>query len=166
MRTVILILFLVYNLQDAFCQKYLLKNEEIILSFNTKNHKKMILAKDKKNEYVVYRYGTLNKIELEYPVNKNKQSWDRFTYSYYFRGGGKTNAGMDLNYVHFNVNGYEYSIFYNYTAENESNKVGINIIEMKTQKKRVILGNYKTLRGTLIDFRENNLLKIDEDRID
>jgi hypothetical protein len=37
---------------------------------------------------------------------------------------------------------------------------------MKTQKKRVILGNYKTLRGTLIDFRENNLLKIDEDRID
>jgi hypothetical protein len=81
-------------------QNFILENEELIFSFNTKNGKKLVLAKDKENEYIVYRFGTKDKIELEYP-EKNKESWSKFTYGYYSRGGGKQNLAMELESIFF-----------------------------------------------------------------
>lgn len=149
----------------GFGQDYLLKNEEVIFSFKTENGKKMVLAKDKENGYIIYRFGTDKKIELEYP-EKNKESWDKFTFAYYSRGGGVKNAAMDLNNVLFKINNFEYSIQQNYYSESDEFQTGIFIRDLLKDKSSEIEGKYNSIKGTLYKFRDNKLLKIDKDRID
>jgi len=161
MKLVLLFICISFN---SFSQKLLQNNEVCIYSFKTKNGKTMMLAKEKSNKYIVYRYGKNNKIELEFP-EKNEQSWKKFTYSYYLRGGGKQNSGLDIDNINFQSNGYKYIVFSAYSAgdeeSEESYSVGI-IIYDKDEKRTVIKGNPKTIIGKLIDFRTNELLTIEE----
>ena len=107
MKTYLFVLFLLFS-TIAYGQTYLLKTEELILSFEIKNGKRVVLAKDKTNSYIVYRYGTKSKIEFEFPT-KSKESWLKFKYSFYLRGGGTSNEGMDLNYIYFTNENFKYS---------------------------------------------------------
>ncbi|RQO71718.1 hypothetical protein DBR43_10740 [Pedobacter sp. KBW06] len=150
--TIIILLF--FSL-SSYAQKYILSNEEVILSFTTKNNKRVVLAKDKANAYMIYRFGTAQKIEFEFP-EKTKESWSKFTYSFYFRGGGAKNEGMDLNYIHFNNKGYKYTVY------DKTPETGITITNLKTNKETEIEGKPKTRKGNLLDFRNNGLLKITE----
>ncbi len=146
-------------------QKYKLENEETIFSFSTKNMKIVTLNRDKNNRYIIYRYGTTGEIEFEYP-DTTKSSWTKFTYSYYLRGGGVQNEGMDLDYVYFTNKNYKYIIYNTYYAVGEVIEVGIKIIDLKTGKQTNIKGDIKTRKGRLNDFRDNNLLKIGEEIFD
>src|SRR5882724_5416344 len=78
-------------------QSFILPNEDLIYSFATSNGKQLVLVKDKSDKYIIYRFGSKTKIEFEFP-EKNKSSFSKFKYSFYLRGGGSDNAGMDLNY--------------------------------------------------------------------
>lgn len=140
---------------SSHAQKYLLSNEEVIFSFNTKNNKYAVLAKDKANAYIVYRFGTPQKIEFEFP-EKTKDSWSKFSYSFYFRGGGTQNDALDLNYIHFKNKGYKYTIY------DKTPETGILITNLKTNKETDIEGKPKTRKGNLQNFRGNGLLKITE----
>jgi hypothetical protein len=142
-------------------QNYLLPNEKIIFSFTAVNNKKMVLAKDSTNVYIVYRFGTNNKIELEYP-DKTKASWDKFTYSFYLRGGGQQNEGLDLNYVYFTNDHYKYIIYNTYASEEGKSNCGLKVVDTLTKKTVDVKGKTLTIKGNLIDFRDNNLLKIDD----
>ncbi|QBZ97642.1 hypothetical protein [Flavobacterium sangjuense] len=165
MKKVQIALFFLLFSKLSFGQDYLLPNEEVLFSFETKAGKKMILAKDKHGKYIVYRFGTSKKIELEYP-EKNKESWNKFTFAYYSRGGGVQNLAMDLNNVFFKIGNFEYSIHENYYSESNENDVGITIRNTATEKTSEIYGKYNSVKGSLYKFRSNKLLKIDEDRID
>lgn len=160
-RLLLLLLLLVLPLM-ASAQIYLLPNEELIYSFETEKGKKVMLAKDKANAYIIYRFGTKDKIEFEYP-DKSKDSWSKFTYTFYFRGGGADNEGLDLNYVSFTNKGYQYIIYDTYSAVENKTSFGIKVINSKTKKTSNIPGLPKTQKGTLIDFRENGLLKIGDE---
>lgn len=74
--------------------------------------------------YIAYRFGTAQKIELEYPKDKN-DSFNLFTYSTYFRGGGKQNAGLDLVSIFFTNESTQYEIFSNWSAEDEKTTHGV-----------------------------------------
>jgi hypothetical protein len=124
--------------------------------------KTVTLNRDKNNRYIIYRYGTLNEIEFEYP-DTTKSSWKKFTYSYYLRGGGVQNEGMDLDYVYFTNKNYKYIIYNTYYAVGEVSQVGIKIIDQNTGKQTNIKGDIKTRKGNLSDFRDSNLLKIGEE---
>jgi hypothetical protein len=141
------------------------KNEEVIFSFTTNKGKQVILAKDKDNKYIVYRYGTPNNIELQHPERPDRKSWESFTYSYYLRGGGKENSGLDLNYVQFSNNGYKYVIYNTYSAEDGSDAVGIKIIDA-FGKVTDIKGITATISGALTGFRENNLVETGDEIFD
>lgn len=140
-------------------QDYLLNNEELIFSFDTKNGKHVMVAKDKNNLYIVYRFGTKNKVEFEF-AGKSKESWSKFKYSFYLRGGGSQNEGMDLNYLYFTNDNFKYSIYDTYYAAGRDLNVGIKVTNLKTNKVTDITGVYKTKKGSLDDFRENNLVEI------
>ena len=155
-------LFLFTNL--CFGQDYLLHNEELIYSFKVKNGKMMFLVKDKENKYIVYRFGSSNKIELEYP-QKNKQSWNKFTYSYYSRGGGKANDAMELYSIYFKVNNFEYTIYKDYYSENESFKTGILIINNLNKRVLDIKGKYNSIKGNPNLLKSENLINEEQERI-
>ncbi|MFT5254612.1 MAG: acyl-CoA-binding protein [Flavobacteriales bacterium] len=157
----ILMLFLITS-NLSFGQKYLLSNEELIYSFETQNGKNLMLAKDKNDKYIMYRYGTKTKIEFEYPGKLN-ESWSKFKYSFYLRGGGKMNEGMDLNYIAFINENYKYVIYDTYFSVKNKTNIGIKIIDLKTEKIIDLKGKTKTRKGTLVDFRDNKHIGIDDE---
>ena len=78
------------------------------------------------------------------------------------RGGGIDNEGMDLNYLAFTNNDFKYIIYDNYYAQKEKYSIGIKIINLKTLDTLVIKGKPKTQKGTLIKFRDDELIAKDE----
>ena len=149
----------------AFAQNFTLPNEEVVFSFDTQNGKKVTLNKDKANNYFIYRYGSKDKIEFEFP-GKIENSRRDFKYSYYLRGGGKQNEGMDLNYIYFTKKNFKYVIYDTYFAVGNKHNIGLKIIDLKKGKTNNIKGIKKTQRGTLFNFRNNNLLEIGEELFD
>jgi hypothetical protein len=143
-------------------QNYLKPNEQVILSFQTNRGKQVFLIKDKEEKYISYRFGTKDTIEFEYP-GTNNHSWEKFTYSYYIRGGGKANGAMDLNYLYFTNGGFQYVVYHNYYAGEEKYEVGIKVTDLENKKTVVIKGDAKTRKGTLVDFRDNGLLRIGDE---
>jgi hypothetical protein len=79
-KNIILLFYLIVT--SVFGQNYLHPNERIICSFETMKGKIVMLAKDKDDKYIVYRFGSKTKTELEYPENK-ENSWSKFKFSYY-----------------------------------------------------------------------------------
>ena len=69
--------------------------------------------------YIVYRFGTAENIELEYPDDLS-HSYDLFTYSYYLRGGGQDNESLDLNHLTFETEDYTYTLSEEYSYESST----------------------------------------------
>ena len=152
----IIVIILLFSTVSIFSQ-LVKKNETLIFSFKTKAGKTAVLASDSDNKYIVYRFGTKDNIELEYPASLDNTSWQKFTYSYYYRGGGKMNAGMDLNYVDFTNNDYNYRIYNEYYSEDDSVSNGILVTDSKSNETD-IKGINKTVKGSLVELRFNELI--------
>ncbi|WP_372999156.1 hypothetical protein [Lutispora sp.] len=135
-------------------------NEELLFSFMLANSPKTLSVCISKTQpdYIVYRLGKKDKVELEFPENK-ANSWSEFSYSYYLRGGGAGNEGMDLNYLTFENGGYEYQIYQEYTAKDNMTNVGIRITEKATNEESEIKGLSNSIEGSLINLRDNKKIK-------
>ena len=155
------ILLFLFLIPATIWSQYLLSNEEIIYSFETKNGKKMSLVKDKFNKYIQYRFGTKSKIEMEFPANKTKESWKQFHYNSYWRGGGVANAGMEVENLQFFNDGVEYILFRTYHAEGEEYSAGI-IVTNKTKKTTRIIGNYKSVKGCICNLEDTGMIQKEE----
>ena len=82
------------------------------------------------------------------------------------RGGGIENEGIDLNYVAFTIDKNKYVIYNTYFANGEKYATGIKIINLLNKNVVNIAGNYKTIKGTLIDFRFDKSIKEGEELYD
>ena len=156
MRTQIFIsLFLFAN--SAFSQNV---NESYVFSFSTENDKVITLNLDTIKNELIYRYGDNHSPEIEVRDNLD-DSLVIFTYSYYLRGGGIVNSGLDLNYLNFNNGNSKYTIYSEYSAEGNSTSIGIRILNLSSGKEYEISGLTETLSGSLIAFRD--IIPIEED---
>lgn len=128
---------------------FVLPNEVVVLSFKTNKKKQVFLCRDKDNKYLVYRFGSKSKVELQFPEKLNESSFQKFEHSSYFRGGGAENLAMNLDYLSFTNSGYRYVIYKTYASESEENEdeVGIRVIHLKTQKETRIAGDFNTFEG-------------------
>ena len=81
-----------------------------------------------------------------------------FNYSYALRGGGKQNAGIDLNYVYFTHQHFTYVIYDTYFAEEDKQRIGVKVINQRSATTTDISGNIKTRKGTLTYFRADTLI--------
>ncbi|MEO9533409.1 MAG: hypothetical protein ABJG68_00310 [Crocinitomicaceae bacterium] len=151
----ITLLFIISNHLSFSQSKLLLENEHVLFSFKTIAGKTCMIAHEKTNEkYLVYRYGTAEHIELEYPKDKSN-SWSKFTYEFYYRGGGKENLGLDINSLSFENGNYRYSVYQDYSAENESYSCGINVTNLTSKKITQIKGVYFSAQGGLNLLRDS-----------
>lgn len=168
MKKFLLLALLLNSLISLAQAKYLLPNEEIVYTFSTKKGKVMMLAKDRQNKYLVYRFGSKEKIELEFPEKKNKESWKKFKYSYYMRGGGKANAGRENDHVYFYNNGFRYTLYRDYDAGDDKNPEsfveGIVITRLKDDKQiSKIIAVESSVKGGFYDLRSDGLIEEGED---
>ncbi len=166
MKSFLLIAFLIIS-GNLFSQHLIEPNEDCIYSFKTKNGKTMMLAKDKNDQYIIYRFGTNAHIDFEFPQTKDSTSWSQFSYNYYFRGGGYQNAGLDIDNLIFENKGYQYIVFSSYSAGEKKNdehfSIGIIITDKKSENKTIIKGRNNTEVGNLQGFRTNEMIKINQE---
>lgn len=150
------------ELQSEYNEFLLKANEEIIIGFSIVDSNKVVALCVSKEEpsYIVYRFGTSENVEFEFPEDL-VDSWDKFTYSYYLRGGSRENEGLDLNYVTFEYDGAEYVIFQEYSSENASTDVGIRITDLTTFEETILKASKDSIRGDLIELRDNDKIKIE-----
>ena len=110
------------------------KGEKTIFTCPVKPSTKIVSlcssAKLTKTEgYLQYRFGLPGKVELEYPKDRTG-SHDAFAYSHYFR------AKVDLTEISFSLDGYSYTVFDNYNAEERPtiSAQGVTVTSSDNQK--------------------------------
>ena len=109
----------------------------------------MSLCADTSGKYLVYRFGTKEHIELQFPAELDATSWKQFHYRGEWRFGGKSNAGFgDLKIYFKNVDtGYE--IFESWNDEDNSKLRGIEVKSSLTKAKKLLI-NKTSVIGTLM----------------
>ena len=148
---------LLIHFQKGLCQVSLEKNEEIVFSFKTLNGKQIQVVKDKDDNYLFYRAIKNGKTEFQYP-EKNKDSWNKFIFTSYFRPNSD-NLGMNLNYLEFHNEGYQYVVYDIYYEAERHDRIGVRITRDKTQKTFELRANNKTVKGDLSALSNNELLR-------
>ncbi len=147
---------------NATARKYAKPNEQVILSFNTTDGHKMVLSKDSSDEYIVFRYGTPGKVEIEYP-RKDTSSWSKFRYSFHMHPAMHENDGADFNYVSFYIDKVRYVIFDEWDGESNTNEHGIYLYTGQKQKIKDLKAAPKTVKGSLIELRNSGIEETMED---
>jgi hypothetical protein len=98
---------------DGLC----LDREQTVFSCTTDRASKLISvcaspALDKKDSYLQYRFGTREKIELQFPAEKNS-SIPQFKFEHYFR------YRVDRSELSFSIGPYRYAVFHDYEGDLE-----------------------------------------------
>ncbi|MDJ1467500.1 hypothetical protein [Xanthocytophaga flava] len=135
-------------------------NETNVYSFQMTNKKTASLCKEKSDKYLVYRFGTTAKTELQYPEQLDESSWKKFTFRYYQRTGGKEADAKDLNWLSFSNKGTEYTVYSEFYSQSNSSKVGIMVTTMEG-KDIDIKGLAQTQTGKITSFKQS--AKIDKE---
>lgn len=160
MKRILILLISLIFFSNAFSQlnNQLCKaGEEIIFAFQVKNGKWVSICKEKNGNYIVYRFGTKDKVEMQYPAKPDSNSWQQFTFQGYMRGGGKQNAAMRFGYLNFNNNGVDYEVYDTWSSEDDKESCGISI---KMEKKTVGMnGILKSRKGSLVELIYEDKIK-------
>ena len=122
-------------------------NEKIVFTFLTQNNKIVSVCSEKFDKYLVYRFGTQVKTELQYPAVLDETSWQEFELYSYFRGGGKENAGVDENHLSFTNNEVRYEIFEDFSTLDNRINIGVTVTDAQFRIK--LKGLLKTKNGDL-----------------
>ncbi len=136
-------------------------NEQLIYSFKTEEGKLTEITLDTVSNKLIFRFGKSDKTDLEIADNLD-DTIVVFKYSYYLRGGGAENAGLDLNYLTFSNDKHSYEIFDEYSAEDNMEYIGIRIMDTTYENVNEIRGIPESREGVLMDFRYNGLIPIDQ----
>ncbi|MFD1469967.1 hypothetical protein ACFQ48_17190 [Hymenobacter caeli] len=139
-----------------------------MFSFKTNGGKTATLCRGPKGSYLVYRFGTAAKVELQYPAKLDASSWRKFTYWFYTRGGGAHNSGIEDYRLTFENNGVQYTLsdqttaFYNKQQEEDYRREVAVVVTVKG-KDVTIAGNLGTTVGELVAVTHDHKVKLDED---
>ena len=149
-------------LLHIYCQSFCAQttNEINIFSFQSIANKTISLSLDTVSNILIFKNGAA-KENLIVVKDALKDESPVFIYSYYFRGGGKDNAGLDLNYVRFNHENRDYELFDEFSAEDEAYAVGLRINDLGSGYEHAIEGKYESIRGSIIDFRWNEMIPVE-----
>ena len=140
--------------------------ETPVFSFKTNGGKIATLCRGPKGNYLVYRFGTAAKVELQYPAMLDASSWRKFTYWSYTRGGGAANSGLETFRLTFENKGVQYVLsdeitaFYNRQHEEDYRReVGVDITVKG--KDFSINGNPDTAVGNLYEVKNDHKVKVE-----
>lgn len=138
--------------------------ETAVIAFKTSDGKYVTLAMAKDKSYIVYRYGTKEKVEYEWPKEKDSTSLSKFKYAFFLRGGGPENEGMDLNHLYFEDDFNKFVLFDIFYASTDSHRIGVTITSKSNPDDiKDIKGVVKTEVGSLTDFRTNKIISVTEE---
>jgi hypothetical protein len=131
-------------------------DERVLYGFALKSGNKIVLVCiQKDNKYIVYRIGTTEKEELQYPAVLNTTSWKMFRYDGYSRGG-VNNSPTEIHSLSFKNNNATYEIDDNWDGDENEHNAGI-IVKANGKKTR-IEGLSSSINSTLATLMEKDNL--------
>jgi len=140
--------------------------ETTFFSFVTRSGKTVALCEGPKGAYLVYRFGTAAKVELQYPAVLDASSWRKFTYFRYTRGGGLANAGRSeyrLSFRNGKVN-YELYDMEHAEADKDGDEIYLRDVGITVADGVDISGKNSTVRGSLyLDSEERERVTMSEE---
>jgi hypothetical protein len=165
MKKIVIIFFVLICSRTVYAQYESLlckPNENTVFAFQLENNKWVSVSKEKNGQYLVYRFGNKDKIELQVPAVLDTSSWSRFLFSGYSRGGGKENAAMHFGYLSFRNKEVVYEVYELWNSEDNIEHCGLTV--MIDDKKPINLtGVLKSRHGNLLDLLyEEKIKKSDE----
>lgn len=109
--------------------------------------------------YIVCRIGKIGENIQEYP-GKRENTWDYYNYSYYFRGGGNENEGMDLNCLTYEDNDLRFEIHEDYVNQDDKGELLIKTTNKITGEEVMQEGDSESREGSLVNLRDNDNIEI------
>lgn len=106
------------------------------------------ICKERSDGYLVYRYGRLGAVELQFPAKLDSGSWNKFEFSGSRRPGGKSNAGFGDYSIIFGIGDIGYTVFQEWSDEEDTYSIGV-IVSGKG-KPITIHGIKETQEGSLV----------------
>ena len=151
------------NEKNMLSDDLYMKNENLAYSFSFPDGKKASVCFSSNEEYIVFRLGTKNEIELEYPnleeyKDNLSQTWLLFDCEKYTRIGGVENEGMTLNYLRFEDRENNYELYFEYFA-GDSETIGLRITNKITEEMQDISGVFESERGMWFNIVDNPKLE-------
>ena len=127
------------------------EGEAIILSFKLSSKDKYAsLCKGAAESYLVYRFGTPAKTELQYPETLDNNSWNKFCFFGYSRGGGIENDAMGDYSISFINQNTKYIISQSWRLIDDDYFIGI-LIDAPGQR-YILRGTQQSQSGSLVIF--------------
>ena len=141
--------------------------ETTVLAFKTAGGKTASLCEGPKGAYLVYRFGTAAKTELQYPAVLNAGSWQKFTYFGYHRSAVPTSNYYRLSFsnggVRYELYDHEEEAVDEDGNEQYPREVGITVDVPKGQT-FVLAGEEASVYGVLrLDGERQERVKIEGD---
>ncbi len=134
--------------------------ETLVFAFQTKAGKWAYVCREKNDAYLVCRFGTPKKVELQYPAVPDTSSWQLFGFKGYERGGGIENAAMQFAYLTFINNDIAYEIYETWNAEDNMSHCGVSVV--KDGKTIDIKGKLKSRKGYLLALQRDAPIRQEE----
>jgi len=134
--------------------------EKNIFSFNTEDGNLIEISVDTVYNKLTFKQykGSVVELTVVDDLNDTKVV---FKYSYYLRGGGIENAGLDLNFLSFTFDNNHYKVYQEYSAEDDKEYIGVIITNNSIE--RYLIGKSETSKGNLMEFRSNGLIPIQQE---
>lgn len=140
----------VANYAQTYDSNLCLPSENLVVRFDMKDSDKTLaICMDKKKSYLVYRFGTKDKIEFEYPEDK-QNSIDKFSYQHNNSDApaGATQDEADVTLT-FKNGDYEYVVYERSSGQVEA--VGVKVTNLSTKKVTDKQGDPSTFAGSWYD---------------
>ena len=156
-------IFTTYSANPIVDTNLCASNENIVISFRMANSARrlsVLVAKD--DSYIVYRYGTQNNVELEYPADK-RNAWNMFilNYSMYAGGGGHS--------LHFRNSGFEYEVFDIQSTSPgpdglrlPNHYVGVEVTNLSTNRTTRLEGIPEGMIGNLYSLENHRRIRLNQ----
>lgn len=138
-----------------------LHDELTIFSFKLiRGGKYVSVCKGRLDEYLVYRFGvSLKNVELQYPQKLSGDSWRRFQFHGFSRGGGAENDAMGDYSLSFSNSGVQYTVFQVWRAV--SNEYSIGVMVDLGGRRMLMKGDPSNQVGSLIRLEGNARVLVD-----
>lgn len=138
------------NFAQTYNSNLCLPTENLVVRFDMKDSDKTLaVCMDKQKNYLIYRFGTKDKIEFEYPEKKDN-SWSNFSYLHQDNAG--ESQSETLTTLTFQNGDYEYVVYER--LANQTTFVGVKIINLSTKKETDRQGDASTFAGVWYDVEE------------
>ncbi len=153
---VVVFFLLVLSAGKGIAQTYLKRGEVNVISFQTLNGKHVAIVTGVDDKYIVYRFGTDKKIELEYPSPKDSTTWKKMFFNWHMHPSMGEDDGVDYDCLSFVKDKFRYAIYE--SRSGNSVNLGVKVMDLNDRVIADFPGIESTRKGTLMNLRNNENL--------